>query len=44
MGRTKNVPLNVRTFIGIIGNGVEIAEDMARRIIKVGLDAQMESP
>jgi hypothetical protein len=44
MGRTKNVPLNVRTFIGITGNAVEIAEDMARRIIKVGLDAKMESP
>jgi putative DNA primase/helicase len=44
MGQTKNVPLNVRTFIGITGNGVDIAEDMARRIIKVRLDAQMESP
>jgi putative DNA primase/helicase len=44
MGQTKNVPLNVRTFIGITGNGVEIAEDMARRIIKVDLDAKMESP
>jgi hypothetical protein len=34
MGKTKNVSLNARTFIGITGNGVEIAEDMARRIIK----------
>jgi hypothetical protein len=44
MGRTKNVPLNCRTFIGITGNGVEIAEDMARRLIKCRLDAKMENP
>jgi hypothetical protein len=44
MGRTKNVPLNCRTFIGITGNGVEIAEDMARRVVKCRLDAKMENP
>ena len=34
MGHTKTVPLHTRTFIGITGNNVEIAEDMARRILK----------
>jgi hypothetical protein len=44
MGQTKMVPLHVCTFISITGNGVEIAEDMARRLIKTRLDAKMESP
>ena len=44
MGHTKMVPLHVRTFIGITGNGIKIAEDMARRIIKSHLDAKMENP
>jgi putative DNA primase/helicase len=43
-GQTKNVPLHTRTFIGITGNGVQIAEDMARRILKTSLDAKMEDP
>ena len=44
MGHTKTVPLHTRTFIGITGNGVEIAEDMARRTLKTHLDAQLEDP
>jgi hypothetical protein len=44
MGHTKNVPLHTRTFIGITGNGVQIAEDMARRMLNVHLDAKMENP
>ena len=44
MGHTKTVPLHTRTFIGITGNNVEIAEDMARRILKTHLDAGMEDP
>jgi Bifunctional DNA primase/polymerase, N-terminal len=44
MGQTKMVPLHVCTFIGITGNGVEIAEDMARRLVKSHLDARMENP
>jgi putative DNA primase/helicase len=44
MGHTKTVPLHTRTFISITGNGVEIAEDMARRQIMIRLDAQMEDP
>ena len=44
MGHSKNVPLHTRTFIGITGNSVEIAEDMARRLITTNLDAKMEDP
>jgi hypothetical protein len=44
MGHTKTVPLHTRTFIAITGNGVQIAEDMARRKLMVRLDAQMEDP
>jgi hypothetical protein len=44
MGKTGMVPLHVRTFIGITGNAVEIAEDQARRWLNVHLDARMEHP
>ena len=44
MGQTKMVPLHVCTFIGITGTGVEIAEDMARRLLKTHFDAKMENP
>ena len=44
MGQTKMVPLHTRTLIAITGNAVEIAEDMARRIIVVNFDARMENP
>ena len=44
MGLTKTVPLHTRTLIVITGNGVQIAEDMARRILKTCLDARMENP
>jgi hypothetical protein len=44
MGHSKNVRLNVWAFICITGNAVEVAENMARRIIKAGLNAQMENP
>src|SRR5262249_23108671 len=44
MGQSKMVPLHVCTFIGITGCGVEIAEDMARRLLNTRLDAKMESP
>jgi hypothetical protein len=44
MGHTKMVPLHTRTIIGITGNAVEIAEDIARRIIVVNFDARMEDP
>jgi hypothetical protein len=44
MGQTKSVPLHTRTFIGITGNAVQIAEDMARRLLNTHLDARMENP
>jgi hypothetical protein len=44
MGHTKNVPLHTRTFIGITGNSVQIADDMARRLLNTHLDARMENP
>jgi hypothetical protein len=44
MGHTKMVPLHTRTFIGITGNNIDIAEDMARRCLKMNLDAMMENP
>jgi hypothetical protein len=44
MGQTKNVPLHTHTFIGINGNAIEVAEDMARRLLVVRIDAQMENP
>src|SRR4029077_4462052 len=44
MGHTKTVPLHTRTFIGITGNAVQIAEDMARRLLNVHIDARMENP
>jgi hypothetical protein len=44
MGQSKTVPLNTRASIGITGNAVEVAEDMARRIIATNFDAHMESP
>jgi hypothetical protein len=44
MGQTKMVPLHTRTLVAITGNAIEIAEDMARRIIVVNFDARMEDP
>jgi hypothetical protein len=44
MGQTKNVPLHTRTFLGITGNGIQISEDLARRVLKVHLNARVESP
>jgi hypothetical protein len=44
LGQTKNVKLYTKTFIGITGNSVEIAEDQARRLLNTHLDAKMENP
>jgi hypothetical protein len=44
MGQTKTTPLHTRTFIGITGNSVQIAEDMARRLLNTHLDARLEDP
>jgi putative DNA primase/helicase len=44
MGQTKMVPLHTKTFIGITGNNIQVAEDMARRILCTRVDAMMEDP
>jgi hypothetical protein len=43
-GLTKMIPLYTRTYIGITGNAVQIAEDMARRLLNTHLNAKMENP
>jgi hypothetical protein len=44
LGHSKTMPLNTRAMVVITGNAVQIAEDMARRILQVMLDARMENP
>jgi hypothetical protein len=44
MGHTKMVRLHTRTLVAMTGNNVQIAEDMARRILKTDYDAKIEDP
>jgi hypothetical protein len=44
MGHTVMVKLHTRTVIAMTGNDVQIAEDMARRLIKTDYDAKIENP
>jgi hypothetical protein len=44
MGHSKNVPLHTRTFVAVTGNGVQLAEDLARRFLLSMLDPRMEHP
>jgi hypothetical protein len=44
LGQSRTVPLNTRALVVITGNSVTISEDMARRILLIGLDAGMENP
>jgi hypothetical protein len=44
MGHTTMVKLHTRTLVAMTGNDVQIAEDMARRIIKTDYDAKTENP
>jgi hypothetical protein len=44
MGHTAMVRLHTRTLIAMTGNDVQIAEDMARRLIKTDYDAKIENP
>ena len=44
LGHSKMVRLNTRALVMITGNAVQIAEDIARRILKIVLDARMENP
>jgi hypothetical protein len=44
LGRSQMVPLNASAFIVLTGNGLSVAEDLARRVITVELDAKAEDP
>jgi hypothetical protein len=44
LGRSQMVRLTTNAFIAITGNAVSIAEDLARRVLVVGLDANCENP
>jgi putative DNA primase/helicase len=44
LGESRTVPLYTRTLVVITGNAVTISEDMARRVLKICIDAKMEDP
>ena len=44
LGLSKMVLLNASAFVVLTGNGLSVAEDLARRVITVRLDAKTEDP
>ena len=44
LGLSRMVPLNSNAFIAVTGNGLHVAEDLARRFIFCELDARCEAP
>jgi putative DNA primase/helicase len=44
LGRTEMVALNSTAFIAVTGNGVTVAEDLARRFLVCEFDARCEDP
>jgi hypothetical protein len=44
LGLSKMVQLNASAFVVLTGNGMSVAEDLARRFITVELDAKTEDP
>jgi hypothetical protein len=44
MGASRSAKLNSAAFIAMGGNGLNVSEDMVRRLLQVGLDARMEEP
>jgi len=44
MGHTSMVKLHTRTLVAMTGNDVQVAEDMARRLLKTDYDAKVENP
>jgi predicted RNase H-like HicB family nuclease len=44
LGYSEIVHLNPTTFVVVTGNGLSPSEDMARRLLTVGLDARVEDP
>ena len=44
LGKSQMVPLNTASFVILTGNGLTVAEDLARRFITVELDPRTEDP
>jgi hypothetical protein len=44
LGSSKTVPLNSLALIIITGNGLSVAEDLARRFMSINFDAKTEDP
>lgn len=44
LGRSEMVTLNPTAFITVTGNGLTLAEDLARRFVACDLDAKIEDP
>jgi hypothetical protein len=44
LGRSQMVPLNTSAFVILTGNGLTVAEDLARRFMIVELDPRTEDP
>src|SRR5262249_375991 len=44
LGRSQMVPLNGSAFVVLTGNGLSVAEDLARRVITIECDAKSEDP
>jgi hypothetical protein len=44
LGQTRMVPVNGNAFIAVTGNGLTVAEDLARRFLHCEFDAHCEDP
>ena len=44
LGTTRTVAINSAAFVAVTGNGVSVAEDLARRFLHCHLDAHCEDP
>jgi hypothetical protein len=44
LGSSAMLPLNAVTFVVVTGNGLKVTEDLARRILWVDVDPQVEDP
>lgn len=44
LGQSRMLPLNSSAFVVVTGNGLTVSEDLARRFIRIELDAGIEDP
>ena len=44
LGRSKMLRLNCTVFVGLTGNGLGVAEDLVRRLLRIDIDPKMEDP